>query len=95
MRLSGRIEIGGQEHFYLEGQAALAIPGEDRDVTLHCSTQHPPKSSTGCRMSGVPSHAVTVETRRMGSAFGGKETGARRRCWRWRRTGPAARRNRL
>jgi xanthine dehydrogenase large subunit len=39
--LRGRIEIGGQEHFYLEGQAALALPGEDHDVTVHCSSQHP------------------------------------------------------
>ena len=35
------MRIGGQEHFYLEGQVALAIPGEDEDVTVHCSTQHP------------------------------------------------------
>ena len=33
-RLEGRIYVGGQEHFYLEGQAALAVPGEDEDVTL-------------------------------------------------------------
>ena len=75
LRLSGRIEIGGQEHFYLEAQAALAIPGEDRDVTLHCSTQHPSEiQHKAAECLGVPSHAVTVETRRMGGAFGGKES---------------------
>jgi xanthine dehydrogenase large subunit len=75
LRLSGRIEIGGQEHFYLEGQAALAIPGEDGDMTLHCSTQHPSEiQHKAADCLGVPSHAVTVETRRMGGAFGGKES---------------------
>ena len=75
LRLSGRIEIGGQEHFYLEGQAALAIPGEDRDVTLHCSTQHPSEiQHKAAECLGLASHAVTVETRRMGGAFGGKES---------------------
>jgi xanthine dehydrogenase large subunit len=75
LRLSGRIEIGGQEHFYLEGQAALAIPGEDGDMTLHCSTQHPSEiQHKAADCLGVPNHAVTVETRRMGGAFGGKES---------------------
>ena len=75
LRLSGRIEIGGQEHFYLEGQAALAIPGEDRDVTLYCSTQHPSEiQHKAAECLGLASHAVTVETRRLGGAFGGKES---------------------
>jgi xanthine dehydrogenase large subunit len=74
-RLSGRIEIGGQEHFYLEGQAALAIPGEDRDMTVHCSSQHPSEiQHTVAHVLGVPRHAVTVEVRRMGGGFGGKES---------------------
>jgi xanthine dehydrogenase large subunit len=73
--LSGRIEIGGQEHFYLEGQAALAIPGEDRDMTLHCSTQHPSEiQHKVADCLGLSNNAVTVETRRMGGAFGGKES---------------------
>ncbi len=75
LRLSGRIEIGGQEHFYLEGQAALAIPGEDGDMVLHCSSQHPSEiQHKVASCLGVPNHAVTVETRRMGGAFGGKES---------------------
>ena len=73
--LAGRMVIGGQEHFYLEGQAALAVPGEDDDVTVHCSSQHPSEiQHMVARVLGVPSHAVTVEMRRMGGGFGGKET---------------------
>ena len=73
--LAGRITIGGQEHFYLEGQAALAIPGEDEDVTVHCSTQHPSEIQHKVALVlGIANHAVTVEVRRMGGAFGGKET---------------------
>ncbi len=74
-KIEGRIEIGGQEHFYLEGQAALAIPGEDGDMYLHCSTQHPTEiQHKVAEVLGVASHAVTIETRRMGGAFGGKES---------------------
>ena len=40
-RVKGQLRIGGQEHFYLEGQVSLAIPGEDGDMLVHCSTQHP------------------------------------------------------
>jgi len=75
LRLSGRIEIGGQEHFYLEGQAALAVPGEDGDMVLQCSSQHPSEiQHKVASCLGMPNHAVTVETRRMGGAFGGKES---------------------
>lgn len=74
-RLAGRMRIGGQEHFYLEGHISLAIPGEDGDVTVHCSTQHPSEvQHMVAHALGVPSHAVTVEVRRMGGGFGGKET---------------------
>jgi xanthine dehydrogenase large subunit len=74
-KLSGRMRIGGQDHFYLEGQIALAIPGEDQDVTVYSSTQHPSEvQHMVAHVLGVPSHAVTVEIRRMGGGFGGKET---------------------
>ncbi len=74
-RLSGRMAIGGQDHFYLEGQIALAIPGEDDEVTVFSSTQHPSEiQRMVAQVLGVPSNAVTVEVRRMGGAFGGKET---------------------
>jgi xanthine dehydrogenase large subunit len=73
--LSGRMTIGGQEHFYLEGQVAMAEPGEDDEVKIYCSTQHPSEvQHMAARVLGVPSHAVTVECRRMGGGFGGKET---------------------
>lgn len=73
--LEGRIIVGGQEHFYLEGQAALAVPGEDGDITVYCSTQHPSEIQHKVASAlGLANHAVTVETRRMGGAFGGKES---------------------
>ncbi|MEZ5923458.1 MAG: xanthine dehydrogenase molybdopterin binding subunit [Hyphomicrobiaceae bacterium] len=74
-QLEGRIRIGGQEHFYLEGQAALAIPGEDGDMLVHASTQHPSEiQHKVASVLGVANHAVTVEVRRMGGGFGGKES---------------------
>jgi xanthine dehydrogenase large subunit len=73
--LEGRIYIGGQEHFYLEGQVAFAVPGEDDDVTVYSSSQHPSEiQHKVAHVLGVPSHAVTVEMRRMGGGFGGKES---------------------
>lgn len=74
-RLEGELRIGGQEHFYLESQAALALPGEDDDVTVYSSTQHPSEAQhIIAHVLGSPSHSVTVKVRRMGGAFGGKET---------------------
>jgi xanthine dehydrogenase large subunit len=76
-RLEGSLRIGGQEHFYLEGQAALAIPGEAREMTVHSSTQDPTEvQHIVARILAVPDAFVTVETRRMGGAFGGKESQA-------------------
>ena len=76
-RLAGRMEIGGQEHFYLESQIALALPGEDGDMLVHCSTQHPTEvQHMVASVLGLGSHAVTIEVRRMGGGFGGKETQA-------------------
>ncbi len=74
-RLEGSMHIGGQDHFYLEGQISLAIPGEDEDVTVLCSTQHPSEvQHMVALVLGVGAHAVTVQVRRMGGGFGGKET---------------------
>ncbi len=74
-RLSGSMTMGGQDHFYLEGQIAMAIPGEDDEVTVYSSTQHPSEIQhmVGHAL-GVPSNAVNVIVRRMGGGFGGKET---------------------
>jgi hypothetical protein len=75
MSIEGRIEIGGQEHFYLEGQAALALPQEGGDMVVHSSTQHPTEIQHKVADAlGVPMHAVRVEVRRMGGGFGGKES---------------------
>lgn len=73
--LRGRMEVGGQDHFYLEGHIAFAIPGEDEDVTVHSSTQHPSEvQHMVAHVLGVASNAVTILARRMGGGFGGKET---------------------
>ncbi|MCA3654496.1 MAG: molybdopterin-dependent oxidoreductase, partial [Methylobacterium sp.] len=75
MRLSGEIEIGGQEHFYLEGQAAFAFPGEGEEMLVHSSTQHPSEvQHIVARVLGVADHDITIECRRMGGGFGGKES---------------------
>ncbi|MGP9804231.1 xanthine dehydrogenase molybdopterin binding subunit [Paracoccus sp. NSM] len=74
-RIDGRLAVGGQDHFYLEGQIALAIPGEDEDMVLHVSTQHPSEvQHMVAHVLGVASHAIVVNVRRMGGGFGGKET---------------------
>jgi xanthine dehydrogenase large subunit len=76
-RLSHSFRVGGQEHFYLEGQVALAIPGEDGDVLVHSSTQHPTEvQHIVARVLGLDYNQVTVVVRRMGGAFGGKESNA-------------------
>ncbi|MFT8464182.1 xanthine dehydrogenase molybdopterin binding subunit [Acetobacter persici] len=76
-RLSGQVTIGGQEHFYLEGQAALAQPGEEGEMRVWSSTQHPTETQhMVAHCLHVPSNLVTVEVRRMGGAFGGKESQA-------------------
>jgi len=74
-RLSGTFSIGGQDHFYLEGQVALATPKEDGDVHVYSSTQHPSEvQHLVAHVLGRPTNSVTVEVRRMGGGFGGKET---------------------
>lgn len=76
-RLTGTLEIGGQEHFYLEGQVAMAIPGEEGQVHVLSSTQHPSEGQhLIANLLGVDHAHVTIEVRRMGGAFGGKETQA-------------------
>lgn len=76
-RLEGQFRVGGQEHFYLEGQVAFAIPGEDGDVHVYSSTQHPTEvQHVVARVLDIPDSYVTCETRRMGGGFGGKESQA-------------------
>ncbi|HWL69641.1 MAG TPA: xanthine dehydrogenase molybdopterin binding subunit [Geminicoccus sp.] len=76
-RLEGSFRLGGQDHFYLEGQIALAIPGEDGGMDVHASTQHPTEvQHVVARCLGEIDAKVRVECRRMGGGFGGKETQA-------------------
>jgi len=76
-RLDGQFRIGGQEHFYLEGQVALAVPGEDGDIHVYSSTQHPSEvQHVTARVLDIPDAYVVCETRRMGGGFGGKESQA-------------------
>ena len=76
-RLAGELRIGGQEHFYLETQCALAWLDEAGGVSLHSSTQHPSETQeVVARVLGLPRSQVTVECLRMGGAFGGKEVQA-------------------
>ncbi len=75
--LTGQLEVGGQEHFYLEGQIAYALPMEQGQWQIHSSTQHPGEVQHWVAHAlGLSNSAVTVQCRRMGGGFGGKETQA-------------------
>ncbi len=75
--LSGTYHIGGQEHFYLESQVAIAHPGEDGQMTVHSSTQHTTEvQQIVAEALGVRFHKVICICKRMGGGFGGKETQA-------------------
>ena len=73
--LSGSFEVGGQEHFYLEGMVAYALPQEQNQWLIYSSTQHPGEAQHWVAHAlGLDQHRVRVECRRMGGGFGGKET---------------------
>ena len=75
--LTGTLEVGGQEHFYLEGQVAYVLPLEQNQWWVYSSTQHPGEVQHWVSHAlGIDNHAVKVECRRMGGGFGGKETQA-------------------
>ncbi|HFE63227.1 MAG TPA: xanthine dehydrogenase molybdopterin binding subunit, partial [Caldithrix sp.] len=82
-RIQGELRTGAAEHWYLETQACLCVPGEEDELFVYSSTQHP--SETQLLVSevlGIPSNQVVVEVRRLGGAFGGKETQANHfACW--------------
>ncbi len=74
-RLTGSLDLGGQEHFYLEGQVAVAVPQEDGGMLIYSSTQHPTEvQHMVAHALGKKSHDVVVQCRRMGGGFGGKES---------------------
>ncbi|MEO5958979.1 MAG: xanthine dehydrogenase small subunit, partial [Opitutaceae bacterium] len=74
-RLAGEFSFGGQEHFYLETQAAWAECGDEGDLRICCSTQHPSEiQAIVAEVLDLPRHKIVVEAPRMGGGFGGKET---------------------
>uniref|UniRef100_A0A1B6CHR7 xanthine dehydrogenase n=1 Tax=Clastoptera arizonana TaxID=38151 RepID=A0A1B6CHR7_9HEMI len=74
--VSGEVRIGGQEHFYLETHAAVARPKyEDNELEITCSSQHPTEvQMLASHVLGVPSNRIVTKVKRMGGAFGGKES---------------------
>lgn len=73
--IEGDFEMGGQEHFYFETNASLAVPGEDDEMVIYASTQNP--SKTQMKVAGclhIPASRVVCRVKRMGGGFGGKET---------------------
>ena len=81
--IKGELRTGAQEHWYLETQICLAVPGEGNEISLYSSSQHPSETQTlAAEVLGVNRNEVVVEVRRMGGAFGGKETqGNHAACW--------------
>ncbi|XP_008556718.1 xanthine dehydrogenase [Microplitis demolitor] len=73
--LEGEVKMGGQEHFYLETHATLAIPKETDEIELYCSTQHPTEvQKLISHVLGISMNRITVRVKRMGGGFGGKES---------------------
>ncbi len=81
--ISGELRTGAQEHWYLETHVCLCIPGEGKEMNVYSSTQHPSETQALiAELLGIGKHEVVVEVRRMGGAFGGKETQANHTaCW--------------
>ena len=76
-RLQGELAIGGQEHFYLETQVASVLPTEDGGMLVYSSTQNPTEvQKQVAEVLGVSMNRITVDMRRMGGGFGGKESQA-------------------
>lgn len=76
-RLQGKFEIGGQEHFYLESQASIVYPDDSSQIKIISSSQHPTETQhLVAEALGLPFHKVVCEVKRMGGAFGGKESQA-------------------
>jgi xanthine dehydrogenase large subunit len=73
--IRGELSTGAQEHWYLETQTALAIPGEGKEMLIHASSQNPAETQAiVAEVLGIQKNEVEVEVRRIGGAFGGKET---------------------
>lgn len=75
--IKGELETGAQEHWYLETHVCACIPGEQQEIIAYSSTQHPSETQAIiAEVLGIGKNEVVVENRRMGGAFGGKETQA-------------------
>lgn len=73
--LEGELHVGGQEHFYLETNATIAVPRDQDEIEIFSSTQSPSKTqSLVAKVLGIPSNRVHVRVKRMGGGFGGKES---------------------
>ena len=73
--IEGEVKIGAQEHFYLETQRCLATPDEDGGITLYAATQSTTEvQAVAARVLGLANHKITVDVKRLGGAFGGKES---------------------
>ncbi len=76
-QITGKIEIQGHDHFYLESQATIAYPLEDGQLEIHSSSQHPTETQHVVAHSlGLPDKDIVVQVKRMGGGFGGKESQA-------------------
>lgn len=76
-KIEDRIVIRGQDHFYLESQVAVAYPKEDGQIEVHSSAQHPTEvQHVVAHGLGLPDNKVACIVKRMGGAFGGKESQA-------------------
>ncbi len=81
--INGELHTGAQEHWYLESQVCLCVPGEGKEINVFSSTQHPSETQALiAELLGIGKNEVVVEVRRIGGAFGGKETqGNHTACW--------------
>jgi len=74
-KFGGTLKTGAQEHWYLETQTSLAIPGEGKEMNIFASSQNPAETQAiVAKVLGIQKNEVEVEVKRMGGAFGGKET---------------------
>ncbi|XP_059609596.1 xanthine dehydrogenase [Phlebotomus argentipes] len=73
--VEGEVRMGGQEHFYLETQASIAVPRDNDELELFCSSQHPSEiQKLVAHVLGIPASKIVTRVKRMGGGFGGKET---------------------
>lgn len=81
--IRGELRTGAQEHWYLETQACLCVPGEGKEINIFSSTQHPSETQAlVAEVLGIKRNEVVVEVKRIGGGFGGKETQANHvACW--------------